>query len=59
MLDIIFDSRVVDIGDTTLCGKIRDGVFQGMFDKDDRDIASKIPSLEAVIEDYIEKIPKQ
>ncbi len=59
MLDIIFDSRVVDIGDTTLCGKIRDGVFQSMFDKDDRDIASKIPSLEAVIEDYVEKIPKQ
>lgn len=57
MLDIIFDSRVVDIGDTTLCSTIRDGVFRGMFMNDDRDIASKIPSLESTVTEYVNKIP--
>lgn len=58
MLDIIFDSRVVDIGDTTMCSTIRDGVFKNMFKNDDRDISSKIPNIQSAIDEFVEKIPK-
>ena len=58
MLDIIFDSRVVDIGDTTLCGAIRDGIFFGMFNSEDNNLASKIPNMQTVVDEFVSKIPE-
>ncbi len=57
MLDIISNNLVVDIGDTTLCSTIRDGVMYDCFDKDDRNLASKIPSVEATVAEMISKLP--
>ncbi|MCI8387190.1 MAG: hypothetical protein HFE63_01835 [Clostridiales bacterium] len=59
MLELIFESRMVDIGDTTLCGDIRDGAMSNLFNRNNRDLASKIPSLETVVKKYIEKIPDE
>ena len=58
MLDLIFNTLVVDIGDTTLCDKIRDAFMAAMFEKNDRNLASKIESTEKIIEKFIEKIPQ-
>ncbi|MCL2813249.1 MAG: hypothetical protein FWD23_01470 [Oscillospiraceae bacterium] len=57
MLDLIFNTLVVDIGDTTLCDKIRDAFMASMFEKNDRNLASKIESTETIIQKFIEKIP--
>lgn len=58
MLDIIFDSRVVDIGDTTLCADIRDGVANTMFSKKENNLSSKLPNLEKVIDKFLSKMPE-
>ena len=58
MLDIIFDARVVDIGDTTLCANIRDGVVFDMFKKENSNLSSKLPSLEKVMEKFLKKMPE-
>lgn len=58
MLDLIFNSRVVDIGDTTMCETIRDGTFRTMFVLNDRDVASKIPNIQTKLDEFVEKIPK-
>ena len=58
MLDIIFDARVVDIGDTTLCANIRDGVVFDMFKKENSNLSSKLPSLEKVIDKFLSKMPE-
>jgi len=50
MLDIIFNNRVFDWGDTIWCPEIRDGVLQNMFAQNDRDLASKIAALEPTVE---------
>jgi hypothetical protein len=57
MLDLIMNTLVVDIGDTTLCDKIRDAFMANMFEKNDRNLASKIESTEKIIQKFIEKIP--
>jgi hypothetical protein len=57
MLDFIFSTRVVDIGDTTLCDKIRDGFMAGMYESDNRSLSSKIASTEKIIGLFIEKLP--
>ena len=58
MLDIIFDARVVDVGDTTLCANIRDGVVFDMFKKENSNLSSKLPSLEKVIDKFLSKMPE-
>ncbi|MCL2158250.1 MAG: hypothetical protein FWH48_02460 [Oscillospiraceae bacterium] len=58
MLDLIFSTLVVDIGDTTLCDKIRDAFMATMFEKNNRDLASKIESTEKIILSFVEKIPQ-
>lgn len=40
MLDLIFQSRVIDIGDSTLCGQIRDNFIAGMMTNNKRNLAS-------------------
>jgi len=57
MLDLIMRTLVVDIGDTTLCDKIRDAFMASMFEKNNRDLVSKIESTEKIIQKFIDKIP--
>jgi len=59
MLDLIFNTLVVDIGDTTLCDKIRDAFMAAMFEKNDRNLASKIESTEKIIQKFIESMPEK
>ncbi len=40
MLDIIFNNRIADLGDTTFCDIIRDGVLAGMFAANNRNMSS-------------------
>ncbi len=58
MLDIIFDARVVDIGDTTLCGDIRDGAIASMFKTEKNNLASKLPNLKTVVDKFVAKMPE-
>ncbi|MBQ2709451.1 MAG: hypothetical protein IJF67_14370, partial [Clostridia bacterium] len=53
MLDLIFTSRVIDIGDSTLCGTIRDGFIYRMMRDNSRDLASQVASMEATINDKL------
>lgn len=57
MLDIIFTHRIADLGDTTFCDLIRDGVLSGMFGGDDRNMStltSKSKSINKKISNYLE-----
>ncbi|MBQ7719024.1 MAG: hypothetical protein IJT56_00440 [Clostridia bacterium] len=56
MLDIIYDTRNYDLGDTYLCDQLRDGVFKGMFEKNKRDFVSTMTKREASINKYIDKL---
>ncbi len=49
MLDLIFAARVIDIGDSTLCGDIRDNFIYQMMKNDKRDLASQVASKEKAI----------
>ena len=57
MLDLILSTAVIDLGDTILCSDIRDGFMKPMFEKNDRNLSSKVESTERVIQKFIEKIP--
>ena len=57
MLDLIMETLVVDIGDTTLCDQIRDGFLAAMFQNNNRNLASRLESTERIIEIFIERIP--
>ena len=57
MLDIIFDTLTVDIGDTTLCGKIRDGFLAGMFKANVRDLASYAARISSSVNKEFENLP--
>ena len=60
MLQLISDNRIVDIGDTTMCDKIRDGFMASLFSGNKRDkLESKLASVEKQLANYIEKIPVQ
>ena len=58
MLDIIFDARVVDIGDTTLCADIRDVVIASMFSSKKNNLASKLPNLQTVVDKFVANMPE-
>ena len=55
MLDLIFETRVIDLGDTVYVDLIRDKVIKDMFKKDNRDLSSKIASMETSVNAEIEK----
>lgn len=57
MLDLIFENRVVDLGDTLFCGDIRDGFMASMFQKNSRDLASQVAKKEKLITKKIDKLP--
>ncbi|MCL2160258.1 MAG: hypothetical protein FWH48_12700 [Oscillospiraceae bacterium] len=56
MLDVIFDNLVIDLGDSIWVNKIRDAVFAGMFSGNNRNLVSKLESMEKSIQADIEKI---
>ena len=55
MLDIIFNNRVYDLGDTVWGDQLRDGVFKTMFTKNDRALSSKFASMQKTMETTISK----
>ena len=57
MLDIIFASRVVDIGDSTLCDKLRDGPLRRLFENKSADLASLVKQQGKVIDKTLAKLP--
>ncbi len=57
MLDLIFENRVVDLGDTVLCASIRDGFIAQMFKSNKRDIASQVAKKEKTIQRQFDKMP--
>ena len=50
MLDIAFENRVFDYGDTILCEEFRDGVMRQAFAKDNRDIVSTLTKVQNKVE---------
>ena len=55
ILDILFANRVFDLGDTAWCDQVRDPVFASMFKNNNRDLVSKLDSLEKTIGKLIDK----
>ena len=54
MLDLIFNHRIYDLGDTYWCDQLRDGVFAEMFTKDDMNLTSKMESIKASMDRTIQ-----
>lgn len=50
MLDIIFQNRVYDLGDTFWVTLLRDGIFRKMMTNGDRNLASAIQSVKSQVE---------
>lgn len=57
MLDIIFDSRVIDLGDSTFCGELRDGPMRQMFEGRSEAITSRAKSLDKIISHKLNELP--
>ena len=61
MLDMIFNSRVIDLGDTLLCAQIRDGFMTTLYKSGKPDLASKLeasrPAIQKTIDDMIAALP--
>ena len=55
MLDIIFNNRVYDLGDTVWGDQLRDGVFKLMFTNNDRALSSKFASMQKTMDATIRK----
>lgn len=49
MLDLIFTHRVIDMGDSTMCGTLRDGILKQMFEQNNPNIASKASSYSKMV----------
>jgi hypothetical protein len=56
MLDIIFKNRVIDLGDSIWCSKLRDNIFVDMFAKDDRNLVSRLEKIENQMNKEIDKL---
>lgn len=54
MLDLIFDNRVIDLGDTIFCPSVRDGFFSQMYTNNQRDLVSTIEKNEAKVQTTID-----
>lgn len=49
MLDIIFENRIFDYGDTIFADALRDGIIRKSFEANNRDIVSALTSVEATV----------
>ena len=56
MLDLIFSTRVYDLGDTYWSPILRDGMFLDMFSRNDRNLASHLERIEPRINSELEKV---
>ena len=56
MLDLIFASRVVDLGDTLFCSNVRDGFVASMYSSGNRDLISNVAKNEKVINKTVQKL---
>jgi len=56
MLDIIFNNRVIDMGDTIFAAQTRDSVFNVMLQRGDRDLVSRIERMENNVNRELDKI---
>ncbi len=56
MLDLIFDNRVVDLGDTIFCPDVRDGFFSTMYKSNKRDLVSQVEKNSPKIQTTIDKM---
>ena len=56
MLDLIFENRIYDLGDTYWCNTLRDGIFLTMFKKNDRNLVSQLEKVEPKINKEIDKV---
>ena len=59
MIDLVLETRVLDLGDTYFCSSIREGLITNMFINDERNIVSKAKTTEKVIGKTIEKMLKE
>ncbi len=57
MLDIIFNSRVIDLGDATFCSELRDGTVRQLFESKNNSITSKTKSLEKLMKRKLSELP--
>ena len=55
MLELIFNNRVYDLGDTLWCNEIRDGFLAGLFSNNKRDLASALAQRQSGIDSAIAK----
>lgn len=53
MVELIFSTQVIDIGDTTLNGTIRDGIFAPMWVRNKPNLASYLKSMEGIVAKYL------
>ena len=56
MLDIIFEHRIFDLGDTVWCPNVRDGFIYSMFNSNNRNLASMMKKSATAIQKAIDKI---
>ena len=56
MLDLIFDSRVIDLGDTLFCSMVRDGFMSSLFSSNDRDLISTAERNTKVLSKQIQRV---
>ncbi len=53
MLDLIFNNRIMDLGDSIWCANLRDGILLTMFQNNDRALTSKIASIQTKMDTII------
>ena len=56
VLDLIFENRVFDYGDTILCTELRDGVLRTAFAEDNRNAASLLTSVESTVNNKLKTL---
>ena len=56
MLDLIYSCRTYDLGDTYWCELLRDGIFEGLFANNKRDMVSEFAKKNEKIQKNIQKI---
>jgi hypothetical protein len=55
ILDLLFENRVFDLGDTAWGDRIRDGIFEGMFRGNNRNLVSRLEAIENTVDQLIER----
>ena len=56
MLDLIFENRVFDYGDTLLATELRDGVMRQAFAEDNRNAVSLLTSVESTVNASLDRL---